>query len=98
MRFLIIFLCFVQVFSRVARYKELKCNQMEDYKVCDIERGGDYMVYGYKGKLSIYCEHENQFFFRKKERYAFSIKDKLYVPTIHWSRTKWNDFLDKLTI
>lgn len=98
MRLLIFLLCFIQVVSRVARYKELKCEKKEDFKVCDIERGGDYIVYGYKGKRSIFCEHRNELFFHNGERYALSMGDKLYVPTIHWNRTKWTEFLDKLTI
>jgi|SaaInlV_130m_DNA_3_1039695.scaffolds.fasta_scaffold89045_1 hypothetical protein len=98
MRVLIFILCFTLVNARVVRYGELKCEWKEDYKICDVERHGDYIVHGYKGKTSIFCEYDKQLFFYKNEAYALSAGNKLYVPTIHWNIAKWTEFLDKLTI
>lgn len=96
MKVFLLLLCILTVDSRTARYKPLVCDNMVDYKVCEIERGGDYTVVGYKGEISIYCDQESQMFFYNDKQYALSMGNKLYVPTFEWDLTRWVKFMDGL--
>jgi hypothetical protein len=92
MRLIILYICIVCAFSaHVTRYKDLVCENVDDYKLCNVSMGDDYIL----GDTPVYIKYESELYLKGDKQVAAHVKGKLVVPTVEWNITQWEFILNK---
>jgi hypothetical protein len=93
MRFFILFLLFTGCFGRYVRYQPMECEELDDYKVCEVLMFHDYLFKTFEGEFSIYIQRKNEIYSKNNKQVCFHNNGKLIIPYNEWNVTQWEIIL-----